>query len=152
MNSMFDYANKAMGRAYFQEENYKMALKYARLAKDYEGYSDAFWEIRNEWLKKNIVAVLLIIVALWAAYKVVMVLDRKKAILAKPKAAVAKFKENKFVSNVCYSKYYMRHPIDGSYGIAREGRASWSAPSFILVIFMLEYIINKYLCGSYKRL
>ena len=39
MNSMFDYANKAMGRAYFQEENYDMALKYARLAKDYEGYS-----------------------------------------------------------------------------------------------------------------
>ena len=151
MNSMFDYANKAMGRAYFQEENYKMALKYARLAKDYEGYSDAFWEIRNEWLKKNIVAVLLIIVALWAAYKVVMVLDRKKAILAKPKAAVAKFKENKFVSNVCYSKYYMRHPIDGSYGIAREGRASWSAPSFILVIFMLEYIINKYLCGFLQK-
>ena len=34
MNSMFDYANKAMGRAYFQEENYEMALHYARLAKD----------------------------------------------------------------------------------------------------------------------
>ena len=43
MNSMFDYANKAMGRAYFQEENYEQALHYARLARDYEGYSDAFW-------------------------------------------------------------------------------------------------------------
>lgn len=36
MNSMFDYANRAMGRAYFQEENYEMALHYAKLAKDYQ--------------------------------------------------------------------------------------------------------------------
>lgn len=41
MNSMFDYANKAMGRCFFQEDNYSEALRYARLAKDYTGYSDA---------------------------------------------------------------------------------------------------------------
>ena len=151
MNSMFDYANKAMGRAYFQEENYDMALKYARLAKDYEGYSDAFWEIRNEWLKDNIVAALVIIVALWAAFKIVKSLDKKKGILAKPKAAIANFKQKTFVANVCYSKYFMKHPIDGSYGIAREGRASWSAPSFILLVFMIEYVINKYLCGFLQK-
>ena len=35
MNSMFDYANKAMGRCCFQEDNFSEALRYARLAKDY---------------------------------------------------------------------------------------------------------------------
>ena len=45
----------------------------------------------------------------------------------------------------------MRHPIDGSYGIAREGRASWSAPSLILLIFMIEYVVNKYLCGFLQK-
>ena len=78
MNSMFDYANQAMGRAYFQEENYEMALYYARLAKDYEGYSDAFWEIRNEWLKRNIVSVMFFFVGLWLLVKVVKTLDKKK--------------------------------------------------------------------------
>ncbi len=33
MNSMFDYANKAMGRALFQEENYDLATSYASLLK-----------------------------------------------------------------------------------------------------------------------
>ena len=50
-----------------------------------------------------------------------------------------------------YAKYFMRHPSDGSYGIAREGRASFLAPSIILVIFIAEYVINKYLCGFLQK-
>ncbi len=151
MNSMFDYANQAMGRAYFQEENYDMALHYAKLAKDYEGYSDAYWEIRNEWLKKNIVPALAVIVLIYVALKLLKYYDKKKGILAKPKAYIAKAKENKIVSNLLYAKYFMKHPIDGSYGIAREGRASWAAPSIILAIFTIEFIVNKYLCGFLQK-
>lgn len=151
MNSMFDYANKAMGRAYFQEENYDEALRYARLAKDYEGYSDAFWEIRNNWLKENIVAMLLIIVGIIVVFKVVQVWNRKKGILRGVSASWAKIKQNKIVSNITYAGYFMRHPIDGSYGIAREGKASWSGPSVILLLFTAEYIIDKYLCGFLQK-
>ena len=147
MNSMFDYANKAMGRAYFQEENYEMALHYARLAKDYEGYSDAFWEIRNIWLKKNIMTAIGLCVLLWVAVKVIGILDKKKHILDKPRAWWAKCKKNKLISDLSYSLYFMKHPVDGGYGIANEGRANWLASSIILVIFIAEYVVNKYTCG-----
>lgn len=151
MNSLFSYANKAMGRAYFQEENYDEALRYAKLSRDYEGYSDAFWEIRNIWLKNNIVPLILTIVGLWILFKVIQTLDRKKGILNGVRTLKEKIKKNRVVSNVMYSGYYMRHPVDGSYGISREGRASWLAPSIILVVFTLEYIINKYLCGFLEK-
>lgn len=147
MNSMFDYANKAMGRAYFQEENYDMALHYAKLAKDYEGYSDSYWEIRNVWLKNNLVTVLGIAVALYVVVKVLKTLDKKKGIFNGVRNWKKKLKENRVISNLSYAMYFMKHPIDGSYGIAREGRASWAAPSIILTIFAIEYIVNKYLCG-----
>lgn len=151
MNSMFDYANKAMGRAFYQEENYDEALSYAKLANDREGYSDAYWEIRNVWLKNNIVAALLIIVLLYIVFKLVSFFDKKLGILNKPREIKEKIFSGKFMSNFAYSKYFMKHPIDGSYGIAREGRASWSAPTLILVIFMVEYVINKYLCGFLQK-
>lgn len=147
MNSMFDYANKAMGRAYFQEENYQMALHYARLAKDYEGYSDAFWEIRNVWLKKNIIAVLGLCVLLWVAMKVVSTLDKKKHILDKPRALWQRCLGNRTVSNLQYAMYYMKHPVDGAYGIANEGRANWIASTLILMVFIIEFVVNKYTCG-----
>lgn len=147
MNSMFDYANQAMGRAYYQEEDYSNALYYSRLAKDYDGYSDAYWEVRNIWLKKNLVAAILIIVAIWAAWKILKLLDKKKKIFDGARKVKAKIMENKVCSNLDYANYYMKHPFEGSYGIARQRKASWIAPSIILLVFILEYIANKYLCG-----
>ena len=151
MNSMYDYANKAMGRAYFQEENYEMALHYARLAKDTYGYSDSYWEIRNQWLKDNLVTVLILAVVLYVAYKVLSTLDKKKGIFNGVRKGWARAKENTVVSNLTYAGYFMKHPIDGSYGIAREGRASWIAPSIILGIFTIEYVIDKYLSGFLQK-
>ena len=151
MNSMYDYANKAMGRAYFQEENYEMALHYAKLAKDTVGYSDSYWEIRNQWLKDNLVAVLVIAVALYVVYKVLKTLDQKKGIWDGVRNAWRRAKENTVVSNLTYAGYFMKHPIDGSYGIAREGRASWIAPSIILGVFTIEFIIDKYLSGFLQK-
>lgn len=147
MNSMFDYANKAMGRALFQEENYEEALRYARLAKDNDGYSDAYWEIRNVWLKQNIVTVFFVLIGLWALKKGVLWLDGRKNILAMPRALWRRVKKNRLVSNLCYSGYYLKHPVDGAYGISKEGRASWLSSTVILLIFIVEYVVDKYTRG-----
>lgn len=147
MNNLFDYANMAMGRALYKEENYQDAVYYARLAKDYEGYSDAFWEIRNNWLKHNLAAVIIILFALFVLKKVIDLLDKKKHILDKPRAAMHKVGEIKLIKQLRYMFYYMRHPIDGCYGIKREGKVSLLSANILLVLIMLFYIINKYFCG-----
>ena len=147
MNSMFDYANKAMGRAYFQEENYKMALHYAKLAKDYEGYSDAYWEIRNVWLKQYIMPAIFAMVALWLIKKIIDTLDRKKNILDGPRNWWYSFTKKPVISDLCYSGYFIKNPVDGAYGICQEGRANWLASTIILVVFIIEYVVDKYTCG-----
>ena len=147
MNSMFDYANKAMGRCYFYEDNYEEALRYARLAKDYSGYSDAYWEIRNVWLKNNIMTVILVIVLIVAAIYVIRLLDKKKQILKKPRKALKKLKKNNFISNLCYAGHFMKNPADAAYGIAAEGRANWIVSTFLLLIFIIEFVVSKYTCG-----
>lgn len=45
----------------------------------------------------------------------------------------------------------MRHPVNASYGIAREGRDNWGTSTFIMVVFTAEYIGNKYFCGFLQR-
>ncbi|MCH5201216.1 MAG: hypothetical protein J1F60_09685 [Oscillospiraceae bacterium] len=147
MNSMFDYANKAMGRCYFYEDNYEQALRYARLAKDYSGYSDAYWEIRNVWLKNNIMTAILVVVLIVVAIYVIKLLDKKKQILKKPKKALKKLKKNWFISNLCYAGHFMKNPADAAYGIAAEGRANWIVSTCLLVVFMVEFVISKYTCG-----
>lgn len=147
MNNLFDYANMAMGRALLQEEDYDAALVYSKLAKDYDGYSDAYWEIRNNWLKRNMVPVLMVIVAVWLLKKGLGYLDRKKGILAPVHRLREKFEEIKLVKELKYMFYFMKHPIDGCYGIKREGRVSLASANIMLGVIIVFFIVNKYFCG-----
>lgn len=147
MNNLFDYANMAMGRALLQEENYEEAIIYSKLAKDYDGYSDAFWEIRNNWLKRNMVTVLIVVVVLWLLKKCLSYLDKKKGILKPVRDALTRFGNLRLMRQLRYMFFYMRHPLDGTYGIKRQGKVSVGSANIMLVLIMLFYVINKYFCG-----
>lgn len=147
MNNLFDYANMAMGKALYKEENYEEALKYSRLAKDFDGYSDSFWEIRNVWLKHNLTAIVILLIILFVLVKAVGLLDRKKHILDKPRAVLHRFGEYRLIKQLRYMFTFMRHPIDGCYGIKHEGRVSVLSANILLIITIVFYIINKYFCG-----
>lgn len=147
MNNLFDYANMAMGRALYKEGNYEEALRYSKLAKDFDGYSDSFWEIRNNWLKRNLAIVIILLVVLFVLSKLVRYFDRKKNILAKPKQLLGRIGNVKLIREVRYMFFYMRHPVDGCYGIRFEGRVSVLSANVILIVGILFNIINKYFCG-----
>ena len=143
MNSMFDYANQAMGHAYLQEENYEQALKYFRLAKSFEGYSDAFWEVRNIWIRNYLVAAVLAIAA-------VIVLIRGGKSLYRKKYAnrpTTQTGEHILWGQLRYSLYFMRHPMDGCYGVKKEGKNSWWCANILLGTFILISILEKYCSG-----
>lgn len=147
MNNLFDYANMAMGRALYKEENYEEALKYSKLAKDFDGYSDSFWEIRNDWLKRNLAVVIILLVLAYAAVKLIGYFDRKKNILAQPKKWLRRIGDVRLIREIRYMFFFMRHPVDGCYGIRFEGRVSVLSANIILMIGIVFYIINKYFCG-----
>ncbi len=147
MNNLFDYANMAMAKALYKEGDYDGALKYAKLAKDLDTYSDSFWEIRAAWLKKNLTAAVLIIAAVAGLIAVIRYLDKKKNILSAPRKVLARFKEKKLVKQLNYMFYFMRHPIDGCYGIRNQDRVSLLSSNILLMLIILIYIINKYFCG-----
>lgn len=151
MNNLFDYANMAMGKAYYKEENYEMALKYARLAKDLEGYSDSYWEIRNAWLKHHLTAIAIVFIVLFAVFKLIKMLDRKKHILDGLKSAIAKLKEKKLVKQLNFMFYFMRHPIEGCYNLKHYGAVSLLSSNILLALIIVLYVINKYFCGFYVK-
>ncbi|MCM1224672.1 MAG: YIP1 family protein [Lachnospiraceae bacterium] len=147
MNTLFDYANKAMGRAYLQVEDYSNALKYARLSKNLEGYSDAFWEVRNVWLKNNLIPAFFVIVAIVVVIKLLKYLQKKKGIFNGIKAVHEKLNEKTLIKQLRYGMYFIKHPIDGCYGVRRENKASFLCSIIVLAVFIVMTIINKYYCG-----
>lgn len=146
MNSLFDYANKAMGKAYLMERDYETAMHYAELAKDADTYSTAFWEIRNEWLKENIVTAVFVILVIYILLKVYKKL-KSKGKFDKFFKKFEKITSSKFVTGIRYSLRFIKHPIDGCYAVRREGKASYLVANTLLAVSALFYVVSKYFSG-----
>ncbi len=147
MNNLFDYANMAMAKALYKEGDYEGSLKFAKLAKDLDTYSDSFWEVRASWLKHNLTAVILTVAAIALIWVVLKALDKKFGILKAPKAALHRFGEVKIIKQLKFMFYFMRHPIEGCYGIKHYNSVSLLSSNILLALIMVIYVINKYFCG-----
>lgn len=147
MNGLFDYANNAMGQALEAEENYSEALDYYRLAKNKEGYSSSFWEIRNVWINKYIMTVVGVIVLLVIIKKILAFADKKKGIFNPIRKSSEGIRNNIFFRRLTFGPKFMKHPLDGTYAIKREGMHSYATSLILVVVFILINIINKYFCG-----
>ncbi len=152
MNSLFDYANMAMGQSFLQEEHYSTALKYFRMAKDYQGFSDAFWEVRNIWIKDNLITGLGILLLAFALFKVMGVLKRKNRIPAAITQGTSRVFHLPIIKRIHYMGFYIKHPIDGCYGIKRERKTSYMSANILFVLFILIYLVDRYASGFlFKR-
>lgn len=147
MNGLFDYANKAMAQAFFYEGSYEDAMNSYRLAKDKEGYSEAFWEVRNVWLQKYVVWLLAVIVGLVIIVKFLKFANRKWGIFSPISKATKTLREKMLYRRLVFCVKYMRHPMDGTYAVKREGMKSYISAGILTVIFILFNIIYKYFCG-----
>lgn len=144
MNSMFDYANQAMGHAYLYEEDYETALGYFKLAKSFQGYSDAFWEIRNVWIRSYLVPTVAGLVLLFGALKAIRLWRSKRRGTAE---AVSPGRRSQLPGQLRYSLYFMKHPLDGCYGVKREGKASYACANILIAAYILISILDKYFRG-----
>jgi tetratricopeptide (TPR) repeat protein len=147
MNSIFDYANLAMGQALLQEEDYAGALKYFRMAGYVGGYSDAFWEVRNVWLRENIVSAIGIILLVFILSKVIKYLQRKKQLFNPLIKKVHNVTNNITLHRMNYMWHFMKHPIDGCYGVKRHNKASYLSSNMLITLFIIINLFNKYGSG-----
>jgi len=151
MNSLFNFANIGMGDALYWEGDYRGALNYYGLANYKEGYSDAFWEVRNEWMRKYFVYAVFYFITFIVLVWLIKKCNKKYGIL-KP---IKKFKnilDNiKLLREVSFIFKFIKHPIDGYYGIKRENKTSYLSSSIVLFIFFIIYILNKYETGYIFR-
>ncbi len=146
-NSLFDYAHRGIGKAYYRMEEYRQALQAAKLGGDYEGYSDAFWELRNDWVRKNVKTVGLIILLLYMAYRVFRLLKKKLPIIQGFTQSIGRIKEIKLIKQINYIRYVPKNPADAFYGIKFEGKVSILSASLMYLMFFILYVIEKYYSG-----
>ena len=151
MNSLFDFAQVGLGEALFKEEQYEEALALFRSSLHEWGYSDAFWEIRNTWLRSNLGSIFYITVGGVIIQKVIKYLDRKKQILDFMRHGVKRVKDVRLIRELNYIWYFIKHPVDGFYGIKHENKVSTLSTTIWLILMLGIYIFNRYYSGFLFR-
>ncbi len=147
MNSLFSYANVGMGEALYREGEFENALASFRAGGNRAGYSDAFWEVRSDWLHRGMGTILLIAAGAAVALLILRRVARKTGFLAPAVTALGQLGRQRTVSGVLYAKTMLKNPFDANYGIRRENRAGWLPAIILLGLFFALSVLNKYYSG-----
>jgi sugar lactone lactonase YvrE len=148
MNDLFDLAHQGLGNAYYSLGNYEEALEEYRVSYDRDGYSDAFWEVRNEWLLNNVGNVLAGLFIVLLIYVLNLKLKFMQVVFKPIKKAVRKGRDkSRLLDESLYLFSYLRNPADASFEIKRRNRVGYLSASFVLLVFYALYIIYIYRLG-----
>lgn len=116
----------------YTTRGYDLAMKYLSAAYDAENWSNAYKEIRKEWIAKWIALIPIVLVA------VVLLCSwgMKSAAKYNAKVALLGVERKKFGQELVYVFHLMFHPFDGFWDLKHEKRGSIRASLTILGILI----------------
>ncbi len=143
MNRLFDLANQGLGDAYYALQDYDQALVYYRLARDQRGYSNAYWEVRNQFLLSNGNLFIIILFAFTALF----LLRKWVPGFAYVQSRVSTIKQQplpRWLKELTFPWSVFKKPIDGYDDLKRHQRFSNRSAWIYLALFFGTYILWLY--------
>lgn len=146
-NASFALAHSGLGYAYFKEGLNEEALKQFYLAKNYKGYSQTYWNIRNEYIQTNGSMWIGLFIALAIIYKITKMILRRTRLYAYVGNNLNKVTSITAIKEVLYSFNIFKKPVDTFYGLQRENKASYKSGIIILMLFIFASLFASYGSG-----
>ena len=133
-NSNFDAAYIGIGNALYRSGEYEDSLLYFETAYDTENWSNAYKEIRKEWMADWF----LLIIALIVGVIILVVKFFGFAAKVNKRVSVDGRARKTFGQELLYGFYVIFHPFDGYYDLKHEHRGSVRAS----IVFLAATIVT----------
>ena len=143
LNQMSVLAYNGVAKAYFNAEKYDKAMEHFEIAGNRDGYSDAFWEVRNKSIQKWLGTVLVILIILIALKVIIGFIDKNKIIKKKKRALGKVLKNTPVIGEIGYAFKCAKHPIDRYYDIRVHKNGSMIAATIIYIVFFGVYMLYQ---------
>ncbi|MDY3845864.1 MAG: YIP1 family protein [Eubacteriales bacterium] len=143
-NNNFDAAYIGVGNSYYNLGNevdeatgktgYQLAIEYYEAAYDTDNRSNAYSEIRKEWISNYffvIIIVLVVVIFAWTKFK--------KFAKKVNKAAIMHVGRKTYVEELLYVFHLEYHPFDGFWDLKHEKRGSVRAALTIMGITIIAF-------------
>lgn len=146
-NGSYIMAYQAIADAYYKDRNYTEALTAYRYAEDRNGYSQAYWELRNQALQRSLTGAILWIGGLWLASVVVGRLDRRYHWLDPARNWLRGLTRFKLIDDFVFMFRFIKQPADSFYYIKKKERGSLLFAGIIYVWVVAVRVLSLYLTG-----
>lgn len=146
-NGSFIMAYQAIADAYFKEGDYARALLNYRYAEDRQGYSEAFWELRNVVLQQYLAPGLVGLLGLLVAQGALKRLDRRYRWFQPARRGLAWLRRRKIVDDLLFLFRFIGHPADSFYSIKTKQRGSLGFALLLYLWVVIVRVLTPYLAG-----
>lgn len=144
-NASFVQAYIGLGNIAQRNQDFELARHYFKIANHKAGYSDAFWEIRDGWLSRNLLWIAIVIVVL-VALKLFKVRQRIFKLAGWDLTPVKeKIKNNSYYKEFSYLPKMLKKPNDVIYDIKFLQKIRFSTG---LIFFALFVFVNIF-CDTF---
>lgn len=147
MNSFFILSYQALAKSYFKQGMYEEALASFRLAEDKDGYSDAYWNIRNEWLQRNMAYLIAGVIALLVIRSLRGFLHRRYGLLRPLEWLRKRIGEVPLLRELGFMFYVLRHPIDAVRELKEYKRATVRSATILYAWMLVLQVILIHATG-----
>jgi sugar lactone lactonase YvrE len=133
-NSNFDAAYIGIAQSLFRQGEYSESIEYCQSAYDTANYSNAYKELRKEWISKYLfvlLAVIIVLIVLWSKF-----MKYVKKVNYKTSISVGK---RTFKQELLFAFHLIFHPFDGFWDLKHEKRGSVRAGITIIIITILSF-------------
>ncbi|GEM01030.1 Yip1 domain-containing protein [Halolactibacillus halophilus] len=141
LNSAFGLAHSAKAEALYKQQQYNEALEEFRLANNRAGYSDAFWEVRYQWMEQNLQWFILVLVLLVVLNAIVNQLRKRSIKINRALTIHHRLKKYRLVNELLYFKKFLTAPIDSYYYLKENKRVSVRSASLLLAALVTLYFV-----------
>ncbi len=146
-NGSFIMAYQGIADAYFKDGDYRNALTSYRYSEDQKGYSQAFWELRNQVLQRFLGTALFSLLGLWVAQLVVTRVERRTRWFDPARRWLAGLQRFKLVDDLVFLFRFIKQPVDSFYYIKINQRGSLLFAGLIYLWVIAVRVLAEYLTG-----
>lgn len=146
-NGSFIMAYQAIADAYFKAGDYPNALAAYRYAEDQNGYSQAFWEMRNSVLQEYLAPSILWFLGLWLGLAVFKKFEKRHKWFDPIRVWLKGLLRFKLVDDFVFMFRFIKQPADSFYYIKKGYRGSLKFAGLIYLWVILVRLVSLYVTG-----
>lgn len=143
LNQMSVLAHDGVGKAYLRAGEYREAMTHFEVSGNRKQFSEAFWEVRNEYIQKWMPVVFYCAVVLFILFKVIKKLDKKQVLRKKRQSLQEKIKNVPVLKDVLFAFTITKHPVNQYYEIRKHRKGSVLGATILYAVFFVIFMLYQ---------